>query len=125
MMKLLKRITKSIQRIIKMALDISQIPAPLPVTVTIDSSDSPYNIPSDVEVIYTNITTGVTIVLPASPTDGRIITVKDLGGAGLSNVITINASPNSIEGSSSVSMNIPFESIRLRFNNAISTWLIL
>jgi uncharacterized protein YgbK (DUF1537 family) len=108
-----------------MALDISQIPAPLPVTVTIDSSDSPYNIPSDVEVIYTNITTGVTIVLPASPTDGRIITVKDLGGAGLSNVITINASPNSIEGSSSVSMNIPFESIRLRFNNAISTWLIL
>jgi hypothetical protein len=64
-----------------------------------------------------------TVTLPASPTDGQIISFKDSGNASPSDVVTISAGANTIEGDTTVSINVPYEQIKLMWSSTAGEWL--
>jgi hypothetical protein len=64
-----------------------------------------------------------TVTLPASPTDGQIISFKDSGNASPSDVVTISAGANTIEGDNTVSINVPYEQIKLMWSSTAGEWL--
>lgn len=78
-------------------------------TVTIDDTDSPYDVPAGVEVVLVDATGGaVTVNLPG-PTSGRITTVKKIDVS--INAVTVDGGGNDIDGAGTVSLLLQWNSV--------------
>lgn len=67
----------------------------------------------------------ITVDLPAVPSDGDSITVKDSAGGAAVNNITVNGNGPLIDGAASYVIAIPYESLSLVFNLAAGNWSVV
>lgn len=71
--------------------------------VEITDADTPYAVLDDDESIFADATSGVVEVdLPASPADGRIIAVRNVGDG--TNAVTVDGNGNHVEGAATDSL---------------------
>lgn len=98
-------------------------PDQMPVT-NITNSNSPYSVLSTDYIIAADSGGGaITVTLPASPTTGRTIVIKDRDGDAATTNITINGNGKNIDGNSSYTIAIAYESISLTYTGV--QWSIL
>ena len=96
-------------------------------TDSIDASvDSPFTIvpTSPLHRVSINSDAACTINLPAAPTDGQVIEIKDRTYNAGSNNITINGNGNDIDSDSPVVLTVSGASIKITFVSANSNWEI-
>ncbi len=95
------------------------------VTVTgITNASSPYTVASTDYLISANSTSSViTINLPATPTTGRTVKIKDVLGTSATNNITIQGNGANIDGSSSYVISDNYEAVMVTFTGTI--WSIV
>lgn len=76
-------------------------------------------------IIFCNTTGGtITITLPASPVDGQIYKIKDVGNAFINN-ITISGNGNNIDGNTDVFINTERGGFEMIFDSLLDEWMIL
>jgi hypothetical protein len=66
------------------------------------------------------ITNSITLMLPTSPALGKTFIIKDTLGLSGSHNIIINGNGSNIDGSSSITVNIPYVAVNLMFTG--SSW---
>jgi uncharacterized delta-60 repeat protein len=75
-------------------------------------------------ILIDTSTSGLTITLPASPTDGKVFKIKDKSGNALTNNITINGNSYNIDGSSTALINTNYGHVELTFSVADNQWFV-
>lgn len=97
-------------------------------TITnIDNTDSPYTVLSTDQYISCDVSTDViTVQLPNSTTDGRVIRIKDYTGDASTNNITVTTVGGTvlIDGATSYVMNSDFQAINIVWNNTNTAYEI-
>jgi len=78
-------------------------------------TDSPYTPGTD--EYFLAVDEGVEIILPITPSTGRVYIVKDFSGNAEANNITISSDPDTIDGVLSKVININFGSLTFVFNS--------
>lgn len=89
-------------------------------TVTKTSADSPYTVSTE-DVVFANVSSGnLTINLPSTATDGRLIRIVDTGSADPSPAfqITVDGNGSSISGTSTLTLNAGYQSITVVGNGS-------
>jgi hypothetical protein len=101
-----------------------QLIAPKDIVKFIEGADSPYTVLSnDVTLLVDTSVSAVTLNLPAG-TEGRRVTVKHINGTASTEPVTINrASTDTIEGSTSYTINTDKGCVSLVFYSGV--WYIL
>jgi hypothetical protein len=101
-----------------------QLIAPKDIVKFIEGADSPYTVLSnDVTLLVDTSVSAVTLNLPAG-TEGRKVTVKHINGTASTEPVTINrASTDTIEGSTSYTINTDKGCVSLVFYSGV--WYIL
>lgn len=100
------------------SLDLTTGPRVYSITA-LDNTDTPYVVLAADEYMSCDMSLGVLqINLPNAPSTGRVYTIKDSSGdAGTSNItVTTVGGVVTIDGSTSVTMNTNYQSIRVIFN---------
>lgn len=92
--------------------------ASLRVGLTVKTSAGDYDVLSTDCVVVINKGTGAatTVTLPASPSAGRVLVVKDGKGDAASNNITVSGNGKNIDGAASVTIGTNYDVRRLVYN---------
>jgi len=76
-------------------------------------------------VIFCNTTgSSFTITLPASPVDGQVYKIKDVGNA-ITNNITISGNGNTIDGSSTFIINTQRGGVEICYDQTLDEWMVM
>jgi hypothetical protein len=76
-------------------------------------------------VIFCNTTgSSFTITLPASPVDGQVYKIKDVGNALINNVI-ISGNGKNIDGSSNITINTQRGGVEICFDQTLNQWMVM
>ncbi len=67
----------------------------------------------------------ITITLPATPRDGQVFKIKDVGGAALTNNIIINGNGNNIDGAACGLINTSYGALELMYETTLDAWFSL
>ena len=89
-------------------------------TVTKNTTDSPYTVSAE-DVVFCDVSSGnLTVNLPSSPVDGRVINLIDTGSATTSPgfQVTVDGNGNTINGQSSFTINGAYQSIEVIGNGS-------
>ena len=89
-------------------------------TVTKATADSPYTVSSE-DVVFCDVSTGnLTINLPSTAVDGRVVRIVDIGSADPSPAfqVTIDGNSSTISGSSSLVLDAGYQSITVVGNGS-------
>ncbi len=76
-------------------------------------------------ILVDSSTSGLTITLPDTPTDGKALHVKDMSGNAFTNAITINGNGKNIDGTGSASINTSYGSVFIVYSTAQDAWFSL
>lgn len=90
-------------------------------TVTKATSDSPYTVGSE-DVVFCDVSAGnLTINLPSTAVDGRVINIIDTGSATVSPgfQVTVNGNGNTIIGQSTFTLNGAYQSLVVIGNGSL------
>tara|TARA_Y100000004_G_scaffold196178_1_gene265368 strand:+ start:575 stop:1057 length:483 start_codon:yes stop_codon:yes gene_type:complete len=83
-------------------------------TVTVNVFSSPYTVASNVDVVFVDANSGnITINLPSTATDGRVIRIVDQGASGLSYNTTVDGNGSNINGLSSFTINSSYQALNV------------
>ena len=85
---------------------------------TVIVTTTPYTVTSSNEVVFVDVTIGpASVILPASPSPGRSIFIKDFSGTSLTNPITItSAGGKTIDGVSFAILNGGYSHIQIVYD---------
>lgn len=75
-------------------------------------------------VFVDSSTSGLTITLPASPVDGQVYKIKDVGSANINNII-IDGNGNTIDGFPTAIINTQRGGIEIVYDQTIDEWALL
>ncbi|NJO65428.1 MAG: hypothetical protein HC836_47245 [Richelia sp. RM2_1_2] len=76
-------------------------------------------------VLVTTTGSTVTVTLPASPTEGKIVRIKDRNGNANTNNITISGNGNNIDGSASASITTNYGSSAMIYSSVLDAWFTI
>ena|SRR5271165_5695681 len=71
------------------------------------------------------LSTGITISLPASPSNGATYTVVDGSGSAASHTIVVDGNGHNIAGASTYNMDIRYESLTVVYDSANTVWVVI
>ena len=85
---------------------------------TVIVTTTPYTVTTANEVVFVNVTAGpASVILPASPSPGRSIFIKDFSGTSLTNPITItSAGGKTIDGVAFAILNGGYSHIQIVYD---------
>jgi len=75
--------------------------------------------------LINNASSGLTITLPATPTDGQVFRIKDAAGAALTYPVTIGRNGKLIDGAANDGiLNTDGGALELVYNSALGSWFV-